>query len=105
SRDHSAENRAGSAEEGKRPRLEEPAEDAGEGACRPRGEIGGTGGALECGEEQALECAEAQGRTRWLARRVGERSAPRRIPEGGRACLRQDSGAGEAACGDRGQAK
>ena len=61
---HPAQDRAGSAEEGERCRLEKPAADAGEGTRRSRGEIGGADRALERREEQAVERAEAEERTR-----------------------------------------
>ncbi len=90
-RHHPAQDRAGGAEEGKRSGLEEPAADAGKGACRSRGEIGGADRALERGEEQALRRTEAEERTRRPSHRTRQRAAPRRIPARGRTCLWQDS--------------
>ncbi len=58
-RNHPAQDRAGGAEEGKRPRLENPPAGAREGTCRARRAVGGPDRALECGEEQAVERAEA----------------------------------------------
>src|SRR6267378_1624069 len=64
---HPAQDRAGGAEEGKRRRLEKPPADAGKGTRRTRKEIGRPDLALECGEKQAVERAEAEERTRRLA--------------------------------------
>ena len=55
-------------------------QDAGEGARRTRGEVGGADLALERGEEQAVERAEAQERARRASHRTRQRPAPRRIP-------------------------
>ncbi len=52
---HPAEDRAGSAEKGKRCRLEKPPADAGKGTRRTRGKVGGADLALECREKQAVE--------------------------------------------------
>ena len=87
---HPAEDRAGGAEEGKRRRLEEPPAGAGKGTRRARGEIGGADGALERGEEQALQRPEAEERTRRLAHRTRQRPAPRRISARGRTGLWPD---------------
>ena len=100
---HPAEDRAGSAQEGKRCRLQEPAADAGKGARRARGEVGGADRALERGEEQAVECPEAQERARWLAHRTRQRPAPRRISARGRTGLWPNPRAREAARRHRGQ--
>ena len=78
-RNHPAQDRAGGAEEGKRPRLEEPPADAGEGTRRTRGEVDGADCALERREEQAVERAEAEERTRRASHRARQRAAPRRI--------------------------
>src|SRR5258705_155975 len=61
---HPAQDRTGSAEEGKRPRLEKPPAGAGEGTRRSRGKVGSPDRTLERGESQAFERAEAEGRTR-----------------------------------------
>ena len=66
--------------------LEARARRAGEAVGRPDR-------ALEGGKEQAVRRAEAQGRPRAAQERARERAAPRRVPEGGRARLWQDSGA------------
>src|SRR5205807_8754948 len=79
SRDHPAQDRAGSAEKGKRCRLEKPLAGAGEGTRRSRGKVGGPDLALERGEKQAVERAEAEVRTRGAAHRTRKRAAPRRI--------------------------
>ena len=88
---HPAEDRAGSAEKGKRCRLEKPPADAGKGTRRSRREVGGPDRALERGEEQALERAEAEERARRLAHRTRQRAAPRRISACGRTGLWPDS--------------
>src|SRR5207244_2053204 len=99
---HPAQDRAGSAEEGNRRRLQEPAADAGKGTDRSRGEIRRSELALERGEEQVVERAEAEERARGIAARTRRGQAPRRIPAGRRTGLRPDSRAGEAARGYRG---
>ncbi len=57
---HPAEDRAGGAQEGNRCRLQDPPADAGKGTRRARGEIGRPDRALERGEEQAVQRAEAE---------------------------------------------
>src|SRR5207245_11737813 len=91
SRDHPAQDRAGSAEKGKRCRLEKPLAGAGEGTRRSRGKVGGPDRTLERGEKQAIERAEAEVRTRGAAHRTRQRAAPRRIPACRRTGLWPDS--------------
>ncbi len=78
-RNRPAQDRAGSAEKGKRSRFAGPPR-------RPRSRTGGAGeaisrpdGAMEIGERKALRCAEAQERARCRARRTRRCATPRRI--------------------------
>ncbi len=91
------EDRAGSAEEGERSRLEGAAQAPGEGAGPARAAIGRADRPLEGREGQALGSAEAQDRARPSARRARQCAAPRRVSARRRACLWAHSGTGEEA--------
>src|SRR5204862_7927088 len=95
----------GSAQERERPRFEEPATVAGKGTGGSRKEVGRPDLALERGEKQALERAEAEKRTRRASHRTRQRAAPGRISARRRIGLWADSRTREKADRDRGQGR
>ena len=101
-RDRAAEDRAGGAEKGKRPRLQGPAEEARDRAEGVGEAVGRHHLALEIGEGKALRRAEAQDRARPVARRARQCAAQGRIPARRRISLWPHPRAGKEAQDGRG---
>ena len=104
-RDPAEADRGGGPEEGDRPREPGPAGEAGAGAFRARGAVGGDDRALEGGARQAEGRGRHQGEARPGAGRAGQRQAAGQPRAGGRARLRHHPGARARPGGGRGQGR